>query len=199
MCNSNTLATAGTARQVVHRRNDGTACFFGDEDYLVYLDCLQEAAARHRCAVHCYVLMPDRAQLLVTPEAEHRLPLMMRCVAGRYAEYVHYIHQLHGAFWEHGSRFSLVEGGRGALDCHRAIESAPARAGLAAHPADYRWSSYHHHALGREDAVVQDHPSYLRLGASPKERQAAYRRSFQPLGAPRETGYPLMAGHAAAA
>jgi putative transposase len=206
MCNA--ITTGTNARQVVHRRNDGTACFFNDEDYLVYLDLLQEAAARHHCAIHCYVLMPDRAQLLVSPEAEHRLPLMMRCAGGRYAEYVHYIYQLHGAFWEHGAKFSLIEGGRDVLASHRAIESAPARAGLVTGPSDYRWSSYHHHALGREDALVCDHPAYLGLGAGPRERQAAYRKSFDR--APeverlagreqrRDSRYPLAAGCAAAA
>jgi putative transposase len=225
MCNANTYGTTGTARHVIHRRNDGTACFFNDEDYLVYLDCLQDAAARHHCAIHCYVLMPDRAQLLVSPEAEHGLTVMMRCAGGRYAEYMHYIYQHHGAFWEHGTKFSMVDGGRDLLACHRTIESAPVRACLAADPAGYRWSSYHHHADGHEDAVVRDHPSYLKLGATPKERQAAYRKSFQQPpdeGMPGEggiaggrleqgiarlvgraqrsgAGYPLMAGHAAAA
>jgi putative transposase len=208
MCNSDTYGTTGTARHVVHRRNDGATCFFSDEDFLVYLDCLQEAAARHHCAIHCYALMPDHAQLLVSPAAEHRLPVMMRCVAGRYAEYVHYIYQRHGAFWEHGPKSTRIDGERNLLECHRAIESAPARASLAAEPADYRWSSYQHHALGREDAVLHDHPSYLRLGVNPKERQAAYRKSFQPPAGlngvvPRErrkgTGYPLMARDAAAA
>jgi putative transposase len=208
MFNSSTHGTNGTARHVVHRRNDGATCFFNDEDYLVYLDCLQEAAARHHCAIHCYVLMPDHAQLLVSPAAEHRLPVMMRCVAGRYAEYVHYIYQRHGAFWEHGPKSTRIDGERDLLACHCAIESAPTRASLAAQPADYRWSSYHHHALGREDAVVKEHPSYLRLGGSPRERQAAYRKSFQPLdglkGLAHETrrkdaGYPLTTGRTAAA
>jgi REP-associated tyrosine transposase len=179
MCNANTFGTTGTARHVVHRRNDGTACFFNDDDYLVYLDCLQDAAARHHCAIHCYVLMPDRAQLLVSPEAENRLPVMMRCVGGRYAEYMHYIYQHHGAFWEHGTKFSMVDGERGLLACHRTIESAPVQAGLAAGPAEYRWSSYHHHAHGGEDAVVRDHPSYLKLGATQGGRQNAYRELFR--------------------
>jgi len=179
MCNTTTFGTTGTARHVVHRRNDGTACFFNDEDYLVYLDCLQDAAARHHCAIHCYVLMPDRAQLLVSPEAEHRLPLMMRRVGGRYAEYVHYIYQLHGAFWEHGTKFSLVDGERDLLACHRTIESAPVRACLVANPTAYRWSSYSHHAHGAEDAVILDHPAYLNLGSTQSERQLAYHELFR--------------------
>jgi len=187
MCNASTFGTTGTARHVVHRRNDGTACFFNDDDYLVYLDCLQDAAARHDCAIHCYVLMPDRAQLLVSPEAESRLPVMMRCVGGRYAEYMHYIYQHHGAFWEHGTRFSMVDGERDLLACHRTIESAPVRARLAAGAAEYRWSSYRHHAHGSEDAVVRDHPCYFKLGATQGGRQSAYRELFRQLPPERKT------------
>jgi REP-associated tyrosine transposase len=194
MCDANAFGTTGTARHVVHRRNDGTACFFNDDDYLVYLDCLQDAAERHHCAIHCYVLMPDRAQLLVGPEAENRLPVMMRCAGGRYAEYMHYIYQHHGAFWEHGTRFSMIGGERDLLACHRTIESAPVLAGLAAGPAEYRWSSYRHHAHGSEDAVVRDHTCYLKLGATQGGRQGAYRELFRQLPPERRTGGdPLQA------
>jgi REP-associated tyrosine transposase len=195
MCNANTFGMAGAARQVVHRRDDGTPCFFNDDDYLVYLDCLQDAAARHHCAIHCYVLLPDRAQLLVSPEAENRLPVMMRCVGGRYAEYMHYIYQHHGAFWEHGTKFSMVGGERDLLACHRTIESAPVQARLAAGAAEYRWSSYRHHAHGSEDAVVRDHPCYLNLGTTRSGRQSAYRELFRQLSPGRQADENPLKAH----
>jgi REP-associated tyrosine transposase len=170
--------TTGSARHVTHRRNDGALCFFNDDDYLVYLDCLKEAAARHHCAIHAYALLPDQVQLLVGAEGDNRLPLLLRCAGGRYVEYVHYIYQRNGFHWEHGPKTSLVEGTRELLACQRSIESAPVLAHLAAGPAEYRWSSYRHHAEGSEDAVVCDHPCYLKLGANQDERQAAYQELF---------------------
>ena len=173
--------TSGSARHVTHRRNDGAPCFFNDDDYLVYLDCLKEAAARHHCSIHAYALLPGEAQLLVGAEGDSRLPLLLRCAGGRYVEYVHYIYQRNGFHWEHGPKTSLVEGARELLACQRTIESAPVRAQLAAGPAEYRWSSYRHHAHGSEDAVVRDHPCYLKLGADQEERQTAYQELFRHL------------------
>ena len=173
----------GTSRHVVHRRNEGSPCFFTDEDYLVYLDCLKEAAERHRCAIHAYVLMPDHVQLLVSLDTEQRLSRVMRCVSGRYVEYVNYTYQRNGAFWEHGPRFTLIDSEHDLLASYLSIEATPVRACLAASPADYRWSSHGHHANGSEDTVIQDHPLYRNLGATQRERQLAYHELFrQPLG-----------------
>jgi putative transposase len=178
MCHKTILNIARTPHHVVQRRNDGTACFFADDDYLVYLDYLKDAAEHHRCAIHAYVLMPEQVQLLVSPDAEHRLSLMMRGVGARYVEYVNYIYQRNGAFWERGLKSTPIGGERNLLACYRSIESIPVRQCLAASPADYRWSSYNHHAHGREDTVIRDHPSFLRLGAAQRERQLAYHEWF---------------------
>lgn len=170
--------TPGTTQHVVQRRNDDSRCFSTDDDYLFYLDCLADAAARHRCAIHAYVLMPDQVQLLVSSDTGHGLSRMMRGAGNRYLEYVNYIYQRNGAFWERGFRSTLIHGERSLLDCCRAIESTPVRALLAASPADYRWSSYNHHAHGCEDAALSDHPCQIRLGATQRERQCAYMELF---------------------
>lgn len=183
MCDKTVPSVTGTPRHVVQRRNDGSPCFFTDEDYLVYLDCLKEAAERHRCAIHAYVLMPDHVQLLVSLDTEQRLSRMMRCVSGRYVEYVNYIYQRNGAFWEHGPQSTVIDSEQDLLESYRAIESTPVRACLAESPADYRWSSHGHHANGSEDTVIRDHPLYLNLGATQRKRQLAYHELFrQPLG-----------------
>jgi len=183
MCDRTVPRVTGTPRHVVQRRNDGSPCFFTDEDYLVYLDCLKEAAERHRCAIHAYVLMPDHVQLLVSLDTEQRLSRMMRCVSGRYVEYVNYIYQRNGAFWEHGPRSTMIDSEQDLLGRYRAIESTPVQACLAESPADYRWSSHDHHANGSEDTIIRDHPLYLNLGATQRERQLAYHELFgQPLG-----------------
>jgi putative transposase len=187
MCRRTTTRTAATPRHVVQRRNGDSPSFFADEDYLVYLDCLQEAAVRHRCAIHSYVLMPDHVQLLVSLDMEQRLARMMRCVNGRYVEYVKYVYQQrNGDFWKHGLESTAVDSERRLLDCYRSIESAPVQACLVSRPADYRWSSYNHHAHGCEDSVIQDHPSYLKLGATQDQRRLAYHELFPQPSAGRE-------------
>jgi putative transposase len=60
----------------------------------------------------------------------------------------------------------------------RYIEENPVRAGLAANPGAYPWSSYRANALGEDDALVTPHPHYCSLGRSADARRAAYTASF---------------------
>jgi len=172
---------AGTPRHVVHRRNDGAPCFLGDEDYLVYLDCLKGAAERLDCAIHAYVLMPDHVQLLVSLDSETRLAQLLRGISGRYVEYVNYTYQRNGRFWEHRARVTAIESERDLLARYCAIETTPVGACLAARPEDYRWSSHRHHACGNEDTIIREHPWYLKLGATQLARQLAYHEWFHQL------------------
>lgn len=60
----------------------------------------------------------------------------------------------------------------------RYIELNPVRAGIADHPAKYRWSSYAANALGMGNTIVTAHPEYLALGKSAVDRQSAYKGLF---------------------
>jgi putative transposase len=51
-------------QHVVQRGNNRQACFFRDGDCLRYLTNLREAAIRHQCAIHAYVLMTNHVHLL---------------------------------------------------------------------------------------------------------------------------------------
>lgn len=170
---------AGTPRHVVQRRNDGSPCFFSDEDYLVYLDCLREASERHESAIHAYVLMPDHVQLLVSLDSETRLARLMCDLGDHYVEYVNYTYQRNGAFWDDEPKITVIDNEQDLLTCYRVIETGPVRARLAPGPADYRWSSHRHHACGSEDAIIRDHPWYLGLGATQLARQLAYDAMFR--------------------
>ena len=60
----------------------------------------------------------------------------------------------------------------------RYIELNPVRAGLAAAPGLYRWSSHRHNAEGVDDPLLAAHPLYTALGTDPSECRAAYRALF---------------------
>jgi putative transposase len=45
-------------------------------------------------------------------------------------------------------------------------------------PSDYPWSSYRSNALGQQNDLLTPHSLYMRLGAGPEARQAAYRHLF---------------------
>jgi putative transposase len=169
------LDLPGIPQHVVQRGNDRRPCFFQPIDRVRYLDELREAATRHGCAIHAYVLMTNHVHLLVTPAQAGRVGRMMQALGRRYVRYVNDRYQRTGTLWEGRYRSCPVQSDEHLLRCYRYIELNPVRAAMTASPADYPWSSHAAHALGRADPLLTPHPQYLALGADAPMRQAAYR------------------------
>jgi putative transposase len=169
---------AGQPQHVIHRGNNRQAIFFRDADHRRYRAYLAEAAETHGCAVHAYVLMTNHLHLLVTPERAESLPSMMQSLGRRYTGYVNAVQERTGTLWEGRYRATVIDGEAYFLACSRYIECNPLRAGMVSAPGDYPWSSYGANGLGRADPLVRPHGLYLALGATPAERQAAYRALF---------------------
>ena len=165
----------GVPQHIVQRSHNLEACFLADEDYLFYLRCLKEAARSHACRVHAYVLMPNHMHLLATPRTRGGFTGMLQTVRDRYAQHIRHAYRRSNALWDGRYQASLVQPDRYLLDCYRYIEFHAVRAGIAKHPANYRWSSHAHHALGVADELITEHAKYRNLGADAGERRQAYR------------------------
>jgi putative transposase len=164
---------------VIQRGNNRAAIFFDDADYACYRAWLIAAAARHGCAVHAYVLMTNHVHLLVTPRRADSLPRTMQALGRRYVRYVNVARHRTGTLWEGRYRAAPIDSEAHFLACCRYIELNPVRAGMAAHPRAYKWSSWRSHARGAADALVSEHALYRALGRSGAARQAAYRALFR--------------------
>lgn len=173
------LKLAGITQHIIQRGNNRAVCFFADDDYRYYLQSLYEGAQRYGCAIHAFVLMTNHVHLLVTPQSEEALPCMMRYLGSRYVQYINYVYRRTGTLWEGRYKSNLIDSERYLLACYRYIELNPVRAAITEGPADYPWSSYGAHALGKKDGIVHDHPLYLALGPTGEVRQAAYRDLFR--------------------
>ena len=145
---------------------------------MLYRQALREAAEDSRCQVHAYVLMTNHVHLLVTPEQDRSLPLMMQSMGRKYVQRLNARYQRTGTLWEGRYKAGLVQTGSHLLACQRYIELNPVRAGIVATPGEYAHSSYGHHALGRGDPLVSSHASYLGLHTDKADRQQAYRTLF---------------------
>lgn len=64
------------------------------------------------------------------------------------------------------------------LTCYRYIEENSIRADMVETPEDYRWSSYHHNALGKEDKLITEHELYKQISRIESECRGAYRELF---------------------
>ena len=170
---------SGLPLHVVQRGNNRAACFFAEEDYRFYLHWLRLLAAKHGCAVHAYVLMSNHVHLLLTPARPGACSGLMQAMGRRYVQYVNRFYKRSGALWEGRFKASVVHAEEYLLKCYRYIELNPVRAAMVAHPGDYPWSSYRHHAAGAADELISDHALSLALDADVTRRGEAYGALFR--------------------
>lgn len=173
------LALPGVPLHLIQRGNNRQACFFADEDYRLYLDWLAEYAGKTGVRIHAYVLMTNHVHLLVSTERTEAPGALMKALGQRYVQYVNRVYQRSGTLWEGRFRSCPIQEEPYLLACQRYIELNPVRAGMVAHPAEYRWSSYRANAQGEADALVHPHPVFAALDVDASSRQAAYRELFR--------------------
>lgn len=170
----------GQPQHVIQRGNNRQEIFRAEGDYQFYLEKLIEAANKHQCDIHAYVLMSNHVHLLVTPHTENGIGKMMQMLGRYYVQYFNHSYQRTGTLWEGRYRATLIDSEEYLLTCMRYIELNPVRTkNLADHPADYAWSSYQYNALGKSNSLVTPHLLYKRLGSTAEERQSAYRQLFR--------------------
>ncbi len=170
----------GQPQHVIQRGNNRTDIFCSESDYSFYLEKLEDAAEKHDCDIHAYVLMTNHVHLLLTPHTEDGIGKMMQMLGRYYVQYFNYSYRRTGTLWEGRYRASIIDSEHYLLTCMRYIELNPVRARkMVDHPTQYPWSSYGFNALGSEDPLITPHSEYKKLGATSEKRQAAYRQLFK--------------------
>ena len=170
---------AGMPCHVVQRGNNRDACFYTEQDYLYYLECLQDACQRYLVALHAYVLITNHVHLLMTPENANGVSRVMQSLGRRYVQYINYEYRRSGTLWEGRHKASLVDADAYLLICMRYIDLNPVRADMALHPAEYRWSSYRTYAQGEPSSLITPHACYHAMGHNDAQRRYHYRCLFE--------------------
>ncbi len=173
------LTAPGLAHHLIQRGNNRQSIFVDEFDRALYLRELADLAQAYRLAIHAYVLMPNHVHLLATPPERETLGRVMQALGRRYVRRFNDRHHRTGTLWEGRYRSTVVETDRYLLACMRYIDMNPVRAGLAAEPGLFRWSSHAHYVGLRPDPLVTEHAAYWALGNTPFDRQLAYRRLFE--------------------
>jgi len=168
----------GVPAHIIQRGNNRLPCFFSEDDYQFYMECLRDASKRFGCIIHAYVLMTNHSHLLMTPLNEDAIAKVMQSVGRRYVRYINQTYKRTGTLWEGRHKGNLVQSECYVLTCYRYIELNPVRAGIVAHPADYSWSSFQHNAQGRRNALLEPHEAYTALGVTAESRCLAYGELF---------------------
>jgi len=164
----------GFPQHIVQRGNNRQAVFFSNRDPALYLSLLRECANEHHCRIHAYVLMGNHVHLLVTPDTPGGMSRMMQAVNRTYVRHVNERERRTGSLWEGRFHSTVIDTDRYLLACQRYIELNPVRAGMVAHPGDYRWSSYRANAQGQANALLVTHSAFELIATDVEARRRRY-------------------------
>ena len=166
---------------IMHRGNNRQDIFESEEDMTRIREDIAYGLEKSGCRLHAYVLMTNHLHLLITPESKEQLAIFMQAMANKYVRYFNAKHHRTGTIWEGRYKSCLVDSEQYLFTLYKYIEMNPIKANMVASLADYPWSSYAHHALGREDALISEHDLYQALGEDSAARCATYRLLFDGL------------------
>jgi len=173
------IVIPGEPLHIMHRGNNRQDIFQREEDYFRFLGDLKASLKQYDCDLHAYVLMTNHFHFLLTPHTGEALSGLMQSIGRRYVRYMNKEYSRSGTLWEGRFKSSLIDSKRYLMTCYRYIEENPIRAGMVQSVADYRWSSYHHNALGNVDELITPHPLYNALAQVKEERIEAYKQLFE--------------------
>jgi len=165
----------GMTQHVIQRGNNRTDIFGSPSDYEVFACAMCEALRRYRLDLHAYVLMTNHVHLMVTPVTPTDIPAAMQAIGRRYVPYFNQRYERTGGLFEGRYRSMIVDDESYWVTCMRYIELNPVRAGLVTRPEAYRWSSYRAHGMEVRDALLTEHPMYVRLGDTSVDRCRSWR------------------------
>ena len=170
------LSVPGYPHLLVQRSVAGQPAFLADTDYQFMLSELRSLSHRHDVAIHAYALMPDQFHMLVTPSDGRSLSLAMQALGRRYVRDFNRRHDRSGTLWQARFRCTVIDPERYLLPCSLFVELGPVRTQRVADAKGYSWSSLPHHLGLHVDPAITDHAELWKLGNTPFERQAQYRR-----------------------
>jgi len=157
------VVAPGYPHHVTQRGNRRQTTFFGDDDYLAYIELMAEWCRKCRVEIWAWCLMPNHVHLIALPESEESLARAIGEAHRRYTRRINFRENWRGHLWqERFASFPMDE--THLLAAARYVEMNPVAANLAKRPEDYRWSSARAHLEGKDDSLVKVTPLLEMVG-----------------------------------
>jgi putative transposase len=165
----------GLVYHALNRGNNRTDVFCDDEDRLAFLDALANTRDRYPFRLFGYCLMTNHFHLLLRPEVGQSISRILQSLTVTHTWRYHKRHQTSGHVWQGRFKSPVIQDDAHLLVVLRYIEANPVRAKIVKDPADYPWSSFPSHGLGRDDPLVSPFPEWDELGRTEAERRKRWR------------------------
>jgi REP-associated tyrosine transposase len=166
----------GLLYHAINRGNNRAAVFRAAADYHAFLAALHKTKQRYPFRLYAYCLMTNHFHLLLAPENGVSISRVLQSLAVAHTWHYHRGRGTVGHVWQGRFKSPVVQDDDRALVVLRYIEANPLRAGMVADLADYPWSSYGLHGLGRDDALISPLPVWEALGRDQEKRRAYWKK-----------------------
>jgi REP-associated tyrosine transposase len=158
------LLAPGLIYHVYARGNRRQDIFLDRRDYRAYLARLARYRTRHDAIVYAYCLMPNHVHILIRTGLVP-LSLLMQGIQQSYTQYFNRKHAVVGHLFQGRYKASVCTDEAYLATLVHYIHANPVRAGLAASPQLYRYSSHAAYLDGRPTATVDPRPVLRILGS----------------------------------
>lgn len=135
------LHVPGGCYHAILRGNHQEPLFGTARDRQVLNEIVADVLNRMNARIHAFCWMSNHLHLLIQV-AERPLGEIMQCIAMRYSRYRHKVLDTTGHLFERRYKAKLIDVDEYFLTLLRYIHMNPVKAGIAAHPSDYRWSGH---------------------------------------------------------
>jgi REP element-mobilizing transposase RayT len=136
------LQIAGGTYHVTSRGNRRQAIYHDEDDRRQFLHLCDRVARKRTWRMLAYCLMTNHFHLVIETPAPN-LSVGMHQLNGVYAKYFNDRHSVDGHLFDRRFGSLLVESEAHLSEVLRYVAFNPVRAGLCAHPSQWRWSSFH--------------------------------------------------------
>jgi putative transposase len=166
---------------IVQRAIDGDCLVIDADDRKALWQAMVDAARACDVAVHAYAIVSDHFLLLATPAEAGSLGDFMQAIGRRYVAAFNRRHARAGRLWEGRFRATVIDAARYLLDAMVFVELHDSAAGVQPGGANLPGLAWGHssrfaHLNQRSDPLVLDHAMFWRLGNTPFDREAAWRK-----------------------
>jgi len=132
---------AGLIYHVMSRGNNKMRIFLDDLDYAQFVSIVNETRETYGLDVWLFCVMPNHYHVVLRTRRPN-LSLAIRQVNGVYAQWWNRRHRHLGHVYQGRFKAQIVEACTYLVRLCRYVLMNPVRGGLAANPAEWRWSSY---------------------------------------------------------
>lgn len=145
----------GFPHHITQRGNYRQRVFESDEDYLQYLEWLQQYSKKYALKIWVYCLMSNHVHFIAVPMEDDALAKTFNTLHMRYSQYANLKRDNRGHLWQ-GRFFSCVLDEKHLYAGVRYVENNPVKAWIVKKAEQYRWSSAGAHVRGEADAVLAE-------------------------------------------